>query len=274
MQESNARAPIDTSEDPAAQVEPGATTAGPQRRPGRPPRKADPVIQWLTAAIVGIIIVWLIGVVSALLFGPLAPAQAPRTAAERDLGVLAAQVQSGKANTQTYARYVATLIGAGQLSRAQSALDQAVKTVKKDKSYLLAQQAQLDLATKNYQAAVSDADKTMAEAQKELAAYQQANIAANRYKDAGAFLPTSYTDAAMTKANAYMASNDYKSEIKALDVYLQKQPIDAGALVQRAQAKLKVGDKKGAEEDFRAALKYVPDLQPALDGLKQMGAGK
>ena len=42
----------------------------------------------------------------------------------------------------------------------------------------------------------------------------------------------------------------------------------------RATAKMQVGDKKGAEADYRAALKYIPDYQPALDGLKQIGAAQ
>ena len=42
----------------------------------------------------------------------------------------------------------------------------------------------------------------------------------------------------------------------------------------RAQAKAKVGDKQGAANDYRAALKYIPDFQPALDGLKQIGVAQ
>ena len=45
-------------------------------------------------------------------------------------------------------------------------------------------------------------------------------------------------------------------------------------LVTRASAKVQLGDKKGAAADYRAALKYIPDYQPALDGLKQIGAAR
>ena len=58
------------------------------------------------------------------------------------------------------------------------------------------------------------------------------------------------------------------------DVYLKEQPTAADVLVKRGTTKVEVGDEKGAEADFRAALKFIPDYQPALDGLEQIGASK
>ena len=87
-------------------------------------------------------------------------------------------------------------------------------------------------------------------------------------------MPASYSDAALAKAEALMASEDYSGAIKALDAYLKQKPADSDILVMRAQSKAKVGDKKGAEEDYRAALKYIPDYQPALEGLEQIGAAQ
>lgn len=240
--------------------------------PQLPQRQADPVIRWLTLGIAAVIIFWLVGILSAMMFGVLAPSKAPRTAAERDLLVLQATVDSGKADSQTYANYVATLINAGELSKAQAALNQALPVTKTNKSYLLTQQASLYFAKKDYQGAVEYADKAMAEAKKEIKAYMDANVQANRKPGAGVQTPQSYSDAALIKANAFVASNDYKSAVKAYDVYIAEQPTDSDILVARAQAKIKIGDKTGAAADFRAALKYIPDYQPALDGLKQIGA--
>jgi len=285
MQESGPTSPIDEGPDqsPSASedlahdsVSDHGETAesAPAPRAQGPRRTSDPIVRWLTLAIAGVILLWLVGILSAMMFGLLTPASLPRTAAERDLMALNATVQSGKATTQTYAQYVSTLIGAGQLSKAQQALNEALNTAKTDRSYLYAQQADLLLAQKDYRGTVTAADKAMAEANKELKAFMDNNLKNNRAAAAGAVIPTSYTDAALAKAQALLASKDYAGAIKAFDLYLKQSPTDSDILVQRAQTKIQVGDKKGAAADFRAALKYIPDYQPALNGLKQIGAAQ
>jgi tetratricopeptide (TPR) repeat protein len=244
------------------------------RRPQRPKRTSDPVIRWLAWGIAAVVVIWLVSMLSAMIFGLLTPPAAPRTAAERDLMSLTSTVKSGKANTQTYAQYVAVLISSGQLAKAQQSLDQAMKNAKTDKSYLYARQADLMLAKKDYPATIAAADKAIAEANKELKAFVAANKKANRKPYAGAVIPASYKDASLAKAEALTASGKSKDAIKSFDLYLEQSPTDSDILVLRAQVKIKVGDKKGAESDFRAALKYIPDYQPALDGLKQIGAAR
>ena len=242
--------------------------------PSDPARAGDPVVRWLILGIGGIIILWLVGVLSAVLFGVITPPKAPRTSTERDLVVLSAQVQTGKVDARTLARYVETLIQAGQLGKAQSTIDQAMKTMKTGTSYIVAEQAQLLFATKDYAGTVTAADKAMAEAKKEVDALKAANLAANRKEFAGVTLPDSYLTAALAKAEALASSKQYTASVKAFDAYLAEQPIDSDILVRRAQVKVLLGDKTGAAKDFRAALKYVPDYQSALDGLKQIGASK
>ena len=277
MQESGPTSPTDdgSSQGQTAGQKQKKGAAQASSAPTRPPRRAaDPMIRWLTLAIFAVIIIFLAGIVSALMFGVINPGGPPRTASERDIDYFGSMVQSGQANSQAYAQYVDTLIRAGQLSRAQQALDTALQTAKKDKSYLYAEQAQLGLAQKDYQGTTTAADKAMAEALKELKAFMDANVAANRKASAGAKLPDSYSTAALAKANAFMQSKDFPNAIKAYDAYIKVQPIDSDVLVQRAYAKVQVGDKTGAAADYRAALKYIPDYQPALDGLKQIGAAK
>ena len=281
MQESGPTSPGDEGlkKDPAASegretgsssAESGSSTAPAPVRA----RTSDPVIRWLMLAIFAVVILWLAGMLGAVMFGLFNPSGAPRTSAERNISYYESLVQTGKASTQTVSLYIDTLIQAGQLSKAQSALDQALKTVKKDKSYLLAEQAQLLFAKKDYQGTVTAGDKAMAEAQNELKAAMAANVANNRAPNAGATLADSYSTAALAKANALVASNDYGAAIKAYDAYLIARPLDSDILVARATAKVQVGDKVGAAADYRAALKYIPDYQPALDGLKKIGAAK
>jgi predicted Zn-dependent protease len=274
MQETGSTSPLDKGSDqnPSAAEETDSVPGS--QSPRRPQRTSDPVVRWLIFAIFGVVILWLVAFLSALMFGVVMPTGAPRTEAERNLSLLTAQVDTGKATTQVYAQYIGALISAGQLSKAQSALDQSLKVAKTDRSYLLMEQTELDMANQDYKAAVTAADQAMAEAQKELKAFEDDNIKNNRVASAGAVLPTSYSTAALDKATALLQSKDYAGEIKALDVYLVQQPTDSDILVMRAQAKAKVGDKQGAANDYRAALKYIPDFQPALDGLKQIGVAQ
>jgi tetratricopeptide (TPR) repeat protein len=253
----------------AGRAEKSSGSAGRQAR-----RTSDPVVGWLGLAIAVVLVIWLAGILSAMVFGVIRQPSAPRTSTERDLLLAETTVQGGKANTKTYALYIGTLIDAGQLSKAQEALDQAIKTTKTDQSYLYERQAQLSLVRKDYAGAIAAADKAMDGAKKELKLFMDANVKANRRASAGAFLPTSYGEAALTKAEALLATRDYAGAIKVFDLYLAEQPIDADVLVKRAATKARVGDNAGAAADYRAALKYIPDYQPALDGLKQIGASK
>jgi tetratricopeptide (TPR) repeat protein len=248
--------------------------AGEETVPAVRVRRRDPVVQWLIITIIVVIILWLASLVSAMMWGLLSAPTVPRTSAERDLMALSTQVEGGKANTQVYARYVATLISAGQLSKAEEALTQSLKTSKKDRSYLYAEQADLAYARKDYAGAVAAADKAMTEANKELKAFVDANVAAERKATAGAVVPASYSQAALTKAESLLALKKWALAIKTLDVYLKQNPTDADILTQRADAKVQVGDKVGAAVDYREALKFIPDYQPAIAGLKRIGASR
>lgn len=267
---------------PGASPEPHASAdrAAAGSASGRPPlaypgvRGQDPVIQWLMMAILAVIILCLAAVLSAIVFGLFNQNGAPRTEVEHELAFYSSKVQGGKADNETFALYVDALATAGQLSKANEALSQALRTAKDDKSYLYAEQARLLLDQKAYQQAVTAADKAMAEAQRELAAFKAANVAANRKANAGAVLADSYSTAALAKANALISVNDHAGAIKAFDSYLVVHADASDVLVARGQEKVRAGDKTGAAADFREALKYIPDFQPALDGLKQIGASK
>jgi tetratricopeptide (TPR) repeat protein len=257
--------------------ESGSTSSGSSKgapAPSAPRSGGDPVVRWLALGIFAVIILWLVGMLSAMMFGLLTPAKAPRTETEAQLLTLQVTVDSGKAPAQTYAKYIGVLIDSGQYGKAQQALNEALKTAKKDKSYLFAEQARLALAQKDYKGTVAAADQAMTTAQAELKAFEDENVRNNRRKEAGAVLATSFATAALAKAEALLGSKDYPNAIKAFDVYLKQSPTDSDILVQRALVKVQVGDKKGAEADYRTALKFIPDYQPALDGLKQIGAAR
>jgi len=232
------------------------------------------VVRWLGIAIFVIVALALAAGLSALAFGLFDPSGAPRTQVERDLAFYGEKIQTGKVNSATTAAYVDALVRAGQLAKATDTLERALQIAKSDKSYLLAEQAKIDFTNKRYEDATESATEAMKEAEKELQAFKKRNKAANRVESAGAVMPQSYSTAALTKADSLVALNKTADAIKAYDAYLKDAPTDSDVFVMRAQAKSKVGDTKGAEKDYRAALKFIPDYQPALDGLKQIGASK
>lgn len=244
-------------------------TAMPKRQ-----RTSDPVVRWLGIILFAIVALALAAVFSAAVFGLLDTTGAPRTQVERDLTFYGEKIQTGKVNSATTAAYVDALIRAGQLAKATDTLERALQVAKSDKSYLIAEQAKIDFTSKRYDDASASATKAMKEAEKELQAFKKRNVAAGRVESAGAVMPQSYSTAALVKADALVALNNYADAIKAYDAYLKIAPTDSDVLVMRAQAKTSVGDTKGAEKDYRQALKFIPDYQPALDGLKQIGASK
>ncbi len=53
---------------------------------------------------------------------------------------------------------------------------------------------------------------------------------------------------------------------------MQYDPADVFSWNNRAQAKMRAGDKKGAIADFRKVLELRPDTETARAALKQLGA--
>ena len=254
---------------------PGSKPKPPANKAAAPlARTRDPLVQWLTIGILIVLILWLAAVVSAFVFGMFNISGAPRTQVERDLAYYSAIIQSGKGTSQTFASYADALVRAGQLSKASDVLTQGLNTAKTDRSYLYAEQAQLYLTEKQYQSAVSVADTAMAEAQKEHKAAIASAAARNITAAALNVLPDSYGTAALAKAGALVALKDYAGAVKAFDVDLTFDPTSSDVLVARGLAKAHLGNNAGAAADFRAALKFIPDYQPALDGLKQIGASR
>ncbi len=78
--------------------------------------------------------------------------------------------------------------------------------------------------------------------------------------------------ALLIKAESQVELGDTKAALKSLDEYIEGKPTAADVLVRRADLLAETGDKKGAERDYRAALKFIPDDEAALAGLEKIGA--
>lgn len=256
----------------------GPEDAEQARRPAQPAVSrsrasifADPVVRIMAWIAAGLMVLYLVGILSALLTGVL-QSPAPRTASERTLDAAQSAVKAGDHSGKALADYANALIEVQQFGAAQDVIDTAPKSaLGTPTGDLELARARLYLAEGNYAAAQTQADKAM----KVIKVPYDAKIATaglNTAKTLG--LNENYYSALLIKGAAAMAAGDPHGAIKSFDAYLDHDGFASDVLVQRAKAKTAIKDIAGAKADFQAALKYTPDYQSALDGLKTIGAGQ
>lgn len=73
------------------------------------------------------------------------------------------------------------------------------------------------------------------------------------------------------RAQASVQLKDYEDAIGALTTALKADPRASDVYAFRGDVHVLAGDDAAAEADYREALKYLPDYQPAIDGLAALG---
>ncbi|MCL2680075.1 MAG: tetratricopeptide repeat protein [Coriobacteriia bacterium] len=63
---------------------------------------------------------------------------------------------------------------------------------------------------------------------------------------------------------------NYQKALTYMDTLLEHYPHEAGMMIERAEAKVKLGDTEGAKADFQTALRFMPHDERALEGLAQL----
>jgi len=241
---------------------------------GAPTRRGifqDPVVRTMTYVAVGLVVVFVATVVGALATGVIS-STGPRTRAEKEVAVSGAAVLQGSKDPAVWGDYISALIASGQLSRAGDVIAQGKASIDDSATAeLTLGEARLASAHGDYKQAIELADKAM----KRLESVHKTALAAGGLTSKGAViggLPDNYYNATLLKAYAYQDMSSWSEAIKQFDAYIAHEAGAADILVDRANAKIKAGDKAGAEKDFRTALKYIPDSTEALAGLKSIGA--
>jgi len=233
----------------------------------------DPVVRRLALIGAGMLILWLAGILSALVFGLLTPSDVPRTSAERSLMVYEqALEETTSVDPLLWADYAKALTEAKQYSRAQSVINNAMKAVKTKKSAVMLEQTRLYVARGDWSKALEWAKKTETEIQKEIDKDQKALDAQGIVTSPET--PRAKKEVYLIKADALIGQKDDKAAIAAYDEHLEFSPTSADVYVMRGDLKADAGDKSGAEADYRECLKYIPDFQPAIDGLEKIGAAR
>lgn len=246
------------------------TAAAPPKRQFMESMLRDPVVRWMVYIAGGLVVLFLLTAVGALVTGVLSPT-GPRNAAERDLQIAADAARAGAVGAQL-SSYVDALVATGDLTQARVVLDRARASAPATMPLMALDlsEARILSAEQRYPDAVKMATKAMdgykAQWEKSAETTTPAGIA---IKAAG--LPEGYFDAVLVRAYANVAQKKYKDAITLFDLYLVKVPTASDILIDRGNAKLLTNDKAGAEKDFRAALKYVPYDKDAKAGLKKIG---
>jgi len=255
-------------------VEPSVESAPPSAPPAQSVRpKRDPLVATLWLIIFAIIIITLSTVAYGLLTN-LFGTGAPRTMAQYKIMSAEAKIEAGSKVREDWVSYITALIDDGQYRQAQAAIDRGKKIVEKQdiSADMIFMQASLDFA----QGDVDSALKLANQAQKQIKTVHEKDLAKQKKTgnptEASVGLHDNYYEMLLLKAEVFEKKQDWKKALAAYDEYLKAKPTAASIAVLRGVVKEKLGDKKGAEKDYRNALMFIPDDAAALAGLKRIGA--
>lgn len=251
---------------PAEEVAPTAQTAVTTQ----PRSSGDPVVRWLVIVVLGLLVLYLAGVASALVFGILG-SDTPRTSVERDLYALEVQVRDSS-DPAVWGRYISSLTAAKQYARAQAELDKALPALDQSEGGELSiAQAQLYVAQERYEDALVAAE----EAATIIKAYYDEQLAQpgmNYYKTYG--INENYWVAVLAKAISYERMGQLPQAIEQYDEHLEANPTAADLLITRGLLKIEVGDVEGARTDLESASRFLPDDPRLNEGLSRIGVGE
>ncbi len=233
----------------------------------------DPVVRKMAFVAVGILIIFLVTVVSALITGVIQPG-GPRTVLERDISVSGAAVRAGTTDTSVWARHISALILDGQFGRAENILatakasldDSATADIVLSEARLLRAQGQYEEALE-----VAEAARTQLREHHE-GRLAQAGPVANAARLEG--LHDNYDIAVLVKAEIYRDMEKWDSVLEQYDIFIETNPGAADILTDRGDVKFEMGDRSGAEADYREALRFYPDYEEALVGLERIGSSQ
>lgn len=228
----------------------------------------DPMVRRMTWFAIGLVVIYLVGVLSALVLGVLGQS-APKTAVESDVQYYELQTAKTPKDAKVWTEYIGALIQAEQYMKAQDVIDRASASVEQSSTQAFrTMQVDLDFATGDYKSAIKNADKVRELLEKDYEKQKKTPGSAASRK-----LPIheNYYLVLITKAEAQVKLGDEKGAIETLTLFLEDNKTAADVFARRGALRAEQGDKEGAEADFRETLKYIPDDPAALEGLKKIG---
>lgn len=197
--------------------------------------------------------------------------QAPRTFVERQIDMLESVVKEKPKSEEAWADYALALVAAKQYSRADDVLNRAEKATGKNVIDLELVRARLAYARGDEAAALKLTEKAIKDGLefrlKEMGRLASTGLTPDPTLIKGPILASAYYFQAQLLADR----EEYDAAIEALNKALVEEPTSADALVMRGNLYIKSSNEASASADFAQALKFIPDYQPALDGLESLG---
>ncbi len=239
--------------------------------PGMPEIPSDPVARFMKFAIGAVIVVALTAVLYFVIAVVLSPS-APRTALEAQLVTIQEAVRQTPQSGLAWADYVRTLTGLGDYAGAHTQLDNARSILKGDELvYVDIAGVDLLLTEKKYPEAYKAAQKLSKDSdtqrEKAIEAVADKGVTMNPKLVA----PDLAIQVRITRARAAANVKQWDDAIAALTSALEFDANAADVLYLRGEAYFAKGDKANAVTDFKKALKFAPDYEPAKKALEKAG---
>ncbi len=235
-------------------------------------QKSDPVTRWLVWGAVFLTLMLVAVVVYGVLTGAFS-GSAPDTAEEAALAQTAEAIRANPTNGAAYAIRAETLNKLGKVDEAYEVLDQGEKAVGdavpaliyilRSRTMLLNQEKRFAEAEAVGKRALEASDRYIAQQIREL-------TSKNLVPAVGSLDARGTIDAALQLAIAQSAQEKWEDAAKAYEYALFYEPTAADILVMRGWVYVEMGAETSATADFNEALKYLPNDESALAGLKAL----
>jgi tetratricopeptide (TPR) repeat protein len=229
---------------------------------------ADPVVRVLTGVLVVVVLLFLTTIVAALFLGVLG-SETPRTTRERDLVVGQYEVDAGNTDPMVWKQYIAALVDSGRIQEAQQVVDRGMQVIdNRPGADMTFAQTQVYYSDGKYE----DAIATATEGMDALTAYHEAQKNTDDTPESkGQPISDNYWGMLYLRAVSHRELGQLEQALEDFDVYLAEKKAASNVLLERGDLRLELGDREGAEADYRQALVHIPDYQPAIDALEKLG---
>ncbi|MCL2491844.1 MAG: hypothetical protein FWE87_03750 [Coriobacteriia bacterium] len=233
---------------------------------------SDPYIRillWIGALV---LVGALLSVINALWLGVIDLSGTPRTRESAELIAAQSSLELNPDNADAWQTYLLALMESGTMSEAQRELDRAQQRdvdVTRGQQLLFIQ-AMIEKRSGNDEEAT---DLFRAVADKTMEAYiveRDSGSTTQNWAIAYGVHPN-YGLSLLEIARIEIKHADWHAVDEVLTQYLETYPTEAGVLVDRANARVEIGDIEGATSDYRRALDFIPDFDEALEGLQALG---
>lgn len=234
-----------------------------------PSRKArrDGVTRVLTYASL-LVAIGVLALLAYIAYALLAAPKVPRTALERDVLRLEVIVEENPRSPRAWSDYIQSLTKAGLHARAARTIGEARSAVGTATAVTI-EEARSRHARGRSEEALELLDGAVEQARGE---YDAAVAALAAKGVVSAPKPVDLIAALLLRGEVMRGLGDWRGVVDAYTEALELDRTMADIQVARGTAYLELGDATAARRDFEGALRFIPDYEPALEGLERAKA--